>query len=46
MLRSVPLFLLSAGLAIGQWTFTATSYLLAFRAFGIDHVPFAAVRPS
>jgi uncharacterized protein (TIRG00374 family) len=41
VLRSVPLFLVSALLAIGQWIFTAASYTLAFRAFGIDGVPFA-----
>ena len=40
VLRSVPLFLVSAFLAVGQWTFTATSYSLAFRAFQID-VPFS-----
>jgi uncharacterized protein (TIRG00374 family) len=40
VLRSGPLFLLSAGLAAGQWIFTGLSYLLAFRAFGIEAVPF------
>jgi uncharacterized protein (TIRG00374 family) len=40
VLRSVPLFLVSALLAFGQWTFTAISYLLALRAFEID-VPFS-----
>lgn len=41
VLRSGKLFAASAALALGQWLFTAISFLLAFRAFGIDHVPFA-----
>lgn len=41
VLRNGRLFVVSVALAIGQWVFLATSYLLGFRAFGIDHVPFA-----
>lgn len=41
VLRSGRLFVVSALLAVGQWLFTAFSFLAAFRAFGIDHVPFA-----
>ena len=41
VLRSAKLFALSAGLAGFQWWFTAWSYLLGFRAFGITEVPFA-----
>lgn len=40
-LRDWRLFLVSGALALGQWLFTAISFLLAFRAFGIDDVPFA-----
>jgi uncharacterized protein (TIRG00374 family) len=41
VLRNGRLFLASLALALGQWAFLATSFLLAFRAFGIDEVPFA-----
>jgi uncharacterized protein (TIRG00374 family) len=41
VLRSVPLFLGSAALALGQWGFSAFSYTLAFNAFGIEGVPFS-----
>jgi uncharacterized protein (TIRG00374 family) len=41
VLRSARLFALSVALALGQWLFTALSFLVAFRAFGIDHVPYA-----
>lgn len=41
VLRSVPLFVASALLAVGQWLFTAVSFVVAFRAFGIDLVPFS-----
>jgi glycosyltransferase 2 family protein len=41
VLRSPRLFALSAVLALGQWLFLALSFLLAFRAFEIDGVPFA-----
>lgn len=41
VLRNGRLFAVSAGLALAQWLFTAVSFLLAFRAFGIDDVPFA-----
>lgn len=41
VLRDARLFFVSVGLAVGQWLFTAVSFLLAFRAFGIDSVPFA-----
>jgi uncharacterized protein (TIRG00374 family) len=41
VLRDARLFALSAVLALAQWLFTAVSFLLAFRAFGIDNVPFA-----
>lgn len=40
VLRNGRLFAVSAALALAQWLFTAVSFLLAFRAFGID-VPFA-----
>lgn len=42
VLRNGRLFLASAGLALAQWLFTAVSFLLAFRAFDIDGVGFAA----
>lgn len=41
VLRSGRLFVVSALLALGQWLLTAVSFLVAFRAFGIDEVPFA-----
>ena len=41
VLRDPRLFLVSILLAVGQWLFTALSFLLAFRAFEIDHVGFA-----
>jgi glycosyltransferase 2 family protein len=41
VLRSGRLFVASALLAVGQWLFTALSFFAAFRAFGIDDVPFA-----
>lgn len=41
VLRNAPLFLASALLAVGQWLFTAVSFVVAFRAFGIDGVPFS-----
>lgn len=41
VLRSGKLFAASLGLAVGQWLFTAVSFLLAFRAFGIVEVPFS-----
>ena len=41
VLRSAPLFLASLGLALGQWVFTASSWLVTLRAFGIDEVPFS-----
>jgi len=37
-LRDVRLLLLSVGWALGQWLFLALSFLLGFRAFGIDEV--------
>lgn len=40
VLRNTRLLVLSVGLALGQWTLTAVSFLLAFRAFGIGEVPF------
>src|SRR5690606_13101490 len=40
-LRNSRLFLVSMVLAVAQWVFLATSFLLAFRAFGIGQVPFA-----
>ena len=40
VLRSAPLFLASLGLALFQWVFTALSFFVTFRAFGIDDVPF------
>lgn len=42
VLRSGRLFLVSVVLALAQWLFTAVSFLLAFRAFGIEGVGFAA----
>lgn len=41
VLRSGRLFTLSLALAVAQWLFTGLSFLLAFRAFGIDQVPFS-----
>lgn len=41
ILRNARLFAVSLVLAFGQWTFLALSFLLAFRAFGIDDVPFS-----
>jgi hypothetical protein len=41
VLKNSRLFAVSLGLAAAQWGFLATSYLLAFRAFGIDNVPFS-----
>lgn len=41
VLRDTRLLAISVGLAVGQWIFTGTSFLVAFRAFGIDEVPFA-----
>src|SRR5690606_19679650 len=41
VLRHGRLFAASLVLGAGQWLFTAVSFLLAFRAFGIDEVPFA-----
>ncbi|MEX2581782.1 MAG: lysylphosphatidylglycerol synthase transmembrane domain-containing protein [Gemmatimonadota bacterium] len=41
VLRDPKLFAISTVLALGQWLFLATSFLLGFRAFGIDEVPFA-----
>src|SRR5690606_32906829 len=41
VLRRPRLFFASAVLAIGQWGFLALSFLFAFRAFGIDDVPFS-----
>lgn len=35
------LLLISLAWALAQWLFLALSFLLAFRAFGIDHVPFS-----
>lgn len=40
VLRDGRLLALSVGLALGQWVLTGVSFLLAFRAFGIDQVPF------
>lgn len=40
-LRDLRILATSAALAAAQWLFTALSFLLAFRAFGIDDVPFA-----
>jgi glycosyltransferase 2 family protein len=41
VLRTPRLFGASVALAIGQWLFLALSFLLGFRAFGIDDVPFS-----
>ncbi len=41
VLRSGRLFFISLGLAVVQWIFTATSFLVAFRAFDIQEVGFA-----
>lgn len=41
VLRDPRLLLLSLLWALGQWLFLALSFFLAFRAFGIDHVPFS-----
>ncbi len=41
ILRNARLFAVSLLLAFGQWTFLAISFLFAFRAFGIDNVPFS-----
>ena len=40
VLRSAPLFLASLGLALFQWWFTAWSWLVTLRAFGIGEVGF------
>lgn len=41
VLRSAPLFVASIFLALFQWIFGAASFLVTFRAFGIDDVPFS-----
>lgn len=41
VLRHPGLFLASLAWALAQWSFLALSFLFAFRAFGITHVPFA-----
>ncbi len=41
ILTDLRLSALSLALALGQWVFLGLSYLLAFRAFGIDDVPFS-----
>ena len=41
VLRTPGLFGLSVGLTLFQWSFSALSYLMAFRAFQIDQVPYA-----
>jgi glycosyltransferase 2 family protein len=41
VLRDGRLLALSVLLAIGQWVLTGISFLMGFRAFGIDEVPFA-----
>lgn len=41
VLRSPRLFVVSAVLAVVQWVALAFSFLFAFRAFGIDQVPFS-----
>jgi uncharacterized protein (TIRG00374 family) len=41
VLKDGRLFATSVALAMAQWMFTAVSFLLAFRAFGIDQVPFS-----
>lgn len=40
VLRDSRLLALSVVLALGQWVVTGVSFLLAFRAFGIDEVPY------
>jgi uncharacterized protein (TIRG00374 family) len=40
VLRSARLFCVALAWAVGQWTFLALSFLLGFRAFGIE-VPFS-----
>lgn len=41
VLRDTRLLVASVALALGQWAFTGLSFLVAFRAFGIDDVPLA-----
>lgn len=41
VLRDTRLFALSVVWAVGQWAFLALSFLVAFRAFGIEQVDFA-----
>ncbi|MDR0786928.1 MAG: flippase-like domain-containing protein [Gemmatimonadota bacterium] len=41
ILTDIRLSAISLILAIGQWSFLALSYFFAFRAFGIDHVPWS-----
>lgn len=41
VLRNPRLLLVSVALAVAQWAFLAISFLLAFRAFDIDTVPFS-----
>lgn len=41
ILRTPRLFFLAAGLTVFQWSLAALSYLLAFRAFQIDRVPYS-----
>ncbi|HEX2188989.1 MAG TPA: lysylphosphatidylglycerol synthase transmembrane domain-containing protein [Longimicrobiaceae bacterium] len=41
VLRDPKLLVLSLFWALGQWLFLALSFFLAFRAFGIDQVPFS-----
>jgi glycosyltransferase 2 family protein len=41
VLRNARLFGASLALALGQWLFLASSFLIAFRSFGIDRVPFS-----
>ena len=40
VLRSAPLFLMSLGLALFQWWFTAWAHFATLRAFGINEVSF------
>jgi uncharacterized protein (TIRG00374 family) len=42
VLRNGRLFVVSLGLALAQWLFTAVSFFLAFRAFDIQGAGFAA----
>jgi glycosyltransferase 2 family protein len=42
VLRDPRLFLLSLAWAIGQWLFLALSFLVGFRAFGLDGVGYTA----